>query len=224
MSTRSLLPTHQRNSSGIIILGPPSSRSILRMKEKYFFFGVIVSFMFFCFIGMIYLPDLKSTQLYNRYIKPADSLGPNLLGLVPPIESHGHNSNNEDNYELAVLPRPRARFDDERRLRKKIEEHFNISQEAVIPIPNLNPKIRSHINLDVSQSSRITNATIDLPDGADPDPDIAKKRDFIKNMTIISWDNYKKYAWGENELRPVSKRGHSSSIFGTSKLGMTKSF
>lgn len=36
-----------------------------------------------------------------------------------------------------------------------------------------------------------------------------------------AWDNYEKYAWGANELRPISKRGHSASIFGSLSLGAT---
>lgn len=30
-----------------------------------------------------------------------------------------------------------------------------------------------------------------------------------------------RYAWGKNELRPISKRGHSASIFGAVSLGAT---
>ena len=40
-------------------------------------------------------------------------------------------------------------------------------------------------------------------------------------MMLHAWDNYKKHAWGSNELRPISKRGHSASIFGTLHLGAT---
>jgi len=36
-----------------------------------------------------------------------------------------------------------------------------------------------------------------------------------------AWDNYVKYAWGSNELKPISQRGHSASIFGPAKLGAT---
>ena len=34
-----------------------------------------------------------------------------------------------------------------------------------------------------------------------------------------AWDNYVKYAWGQNELKPVSRRGHSASIFGNTAFG-----
>uniref|UniRef100_A0A8C2DQL8 alpha-1,2-Mannosidase n=1 Tax=Cyprinus carpio TaxID=7962 RepID=A0A8C2DQL8_CYPCA len=37
------------------------------------------------------------------------------------------------------------------------------------------------------------------------------------HMMQFSWDNYKRYAWGSNELRPISKQGHSSNLFGSLK-------
>ena len=51
-----------------------------------------------------------------------------------------------------------------------------------------------------------------------------KRRDFVKNMTLHAWTGYKKYAWGKNELRPISHVGHSAGIFGgagSSDLGAT---
>ncbi|VEN56191.1 unnamed protein product, partial [Callosobruchus maculatus] len=40
-------------------------------------------------------------------------------------------------------------------------------------------------------------------------------------MMKHAWGNYVRHAWGKNELRPVSKRGHSASIFGAMPLGAT---
>lgn len=34
-----------------------------------------------------------------------------------------------------------------------------------------------------------------------------------------AWDSYVKYAWGKNELKPVSKKEHTGSIFGSQPLG-----
>ena len=36
-----------------------------------------------------------------------------------------------------------------------------------------------------------------------------------------AWSNYVRYAWGKNELRPLTKQGHSASIFGSSAMGAT---
>lgn len=40
-------------------------------------------------------------------------------------------------------------------------------------------------------------------------------------MMRHAWDNYVRHAWGKNELRPITKRGHTASIFGTGALGAT---
>ena len=40
-------------------------------------------------------------------------------------------------------------------------------------------------------------------------------------MMKHGWDNYVKYAWGKNELKPVSKRDHSGSVFGSASMGAT---
>lgn len=40
-------------------------------------------------------------------------------------------------------------------------------------------------------------------------------------MMKFAWDSYTKYAWGGNELRPISKRTHNSGIFGSVSLGAT---
>ena len=36
-----------------------------------------------------------------------------------------------------------------------------------------------------------------------------------------AWNGYVKYAWGSNELRPISKSSHAASIFGASSSGAT---
>uniref|UniRef100_A0A834VBH7 alpha-1,2-Mannosidase n=1 Tax=Sarcoptes scabiei TaxID=52283 RepID=A0A834VBH7_SARSC len=209
----------QRNSSGLL-LGPPNPRSVLRIREKYLFFSVIIAFMIISLIAMTFLPELKTSNVILQYIKPAESLGPQLLGLVP-----------DDRQQItAVLPPPRSRFEDEVRLREKIQQHFNLSQEAVIPKPNIQNEKRqssdSHSAL-IDKSSdfsirRLKNWTLMImPDGEDSDSEIQKRREKVREMMIVAWDSYRKYAWGENELKPISKKGHSPGIFGNTKLGAT---
>ena len=40
-------------------------------------------------------------------------------------------------------------------------------------------------------------------------------------MIKLAWDGYAEYAMGENELKPISKRGHSAAVFGKTHLGAT---
>eukprot|EP00099_Drosophila_melanogaster_P026563 NP_727408.2 alpha-Mannosidase class I a, isoform I [Drosophila melanogaster] len=48
-----------------------------------------------------------------------------------------------------------------------------------------------------------------------------ERRAHVKQMMEHAWHNYKLYAWGKNELRPLSQRPHSASIFGSYDLGAT---
>ena len=58
--------------------------------------------------------------------------------------------------------------------------------------------------------------------GEDPNATAQERRNHVKGMMQHAWDNYVKYAWGENELRPVSKNSHTSSIiFGSGSMGAT---
>lgn len=73
----------------------------------------------------------------------------------------------------------------------------------------------------INNTNSINWKPMSLPNGEDLDPYVAEQRLFVKQMMRNSWDNYVKYAWGQNELKPMSRSGHSSSIFGETKLGAT---
>ncbi|CAG9795291.1 unnamed protein product [Diatraea saccharalis] len=51
--------------------------------------------------------------------------------------------------------------------------------------------------------------------------DSNNRRHHIIEMMRHAWNNYKLYAWGKNELKPISKRAHLSSVFGSGNLGVT---
>ena len=36
----------------------------------------------------------------------------------------------------------------------------------------------------------------------------------IREMMKHAWDRYREYAWGDNEQRPVAKRGNNDFMFG----------
>jgi hypothetical protein len=41
----------------------------------------------------------------------------------------------------------------------------------------------------------------------DPDAEIAQKRRAVKEAMVHSWEGYKTFAWGDDELQPLSKKG-----------------
>uniref|UniRef100_A0A182N1H4 alpha-1,2-Mannosidase n=1 Tax=Anopheles dirus TaxID=7168 RepID=A0A182N1H4_9DIPT len=90
-------------------------------------------------------------------------------------------------------------------------------------------RARRSLYESASYVPRYTNATgwLRIEDGpaAPTFPGVGSidhaKRDHVRQMMQHAWSNYKLYAWGKNELRPLSKRGHSNSIFGSFDLGAT---
>src|SRR5699024_5201724 len=55
----------------------------------------------------------------------------------------------------------------------------------------------------------------------DPDPIMEHRRLFVKEMMKEAWNNYVRYAWGYNELKPLTRDAKTDSIFGASKIGAT---
>lgn len=45
------------------------------------------------------------------------------------------------------------------------------------------------------------------------------RRNFVRDMMKHAWRGYANYAWGYNEVRPVSKTPHTESIFGGERMG-----
>ncbi|XP_033230510.1 mannosyl-oligosaccharide 1,2-alpha-mannosidase IA-like [Belonocnema kinseyi] len=104
------------------------------------------------------------------------------------------------------------------------ESQKNDEKERAVPISVVNPRHRPH----ESEPSAVGPPPVPLP-GAyivrPPNPPLDdvthQRREKVKEMMKHGWDNYVRYAWGKNELRPISKRGHSASIFGASTMGAT---
>ncbi|XP_063712401.1 mannosyl-oligosaccharide 1,2-alpha-mannosidase IA-like isoform X2 [Symsagittifera roscoffensis] len=58
-------------------------------------------------------------------------------------------------------------------------------------------------------------------EGVPSDQQTKERQDFVRNMMKHAWGGYKQYGWGANEVRPVSKKGHSAGIFGSGNSGAT---
>ena len=57
--------------------------------------------------------------------------------------------------------------------------------------------------------------------GVPTDSDIISKRNTVRDMMKLAWEGYHKYAWGANELKPISMKRHSANIFGSADTGAT---
>lgn len=107
---------------------------------------------------------------------------------------------NKEDIELIFIPK----------LNNSINDHHNhlhqpiIGQQQEPPIDLLNKQENNNKDDNIN------------------DKEIIKKREKIREMMLHSWNNYVKYAWGHNELKPLSKQGHSAGIFGSNtQIGAT---
>ncbi|XP_076868581.1 mannosyl-oligosaccharide 1,2-alpha-mannosidase IA isoform X2 [Brachyhypopomus gauderio] len=50
--------------------------------------------------------------------------------------------------------------------------------------------------------------------GKPSDAQTVQRRDKVREMMKFAWDNYRQYAWGKNELRPLTRNGHIGNMFG----------
>lgn len=207
----------------------PATRSTLRMREKYVLFLILATFIVFCMGGFFFLPELKAgTQFAYRQIKDA---GPDLLGLIPPVDQGPTPSSAIEAPIVARYPvraTARAKMEDMQRLASKIQEEWHLinrsQQFAVLPPPiaaAARPDMvpGEHNGEGSDSGSHESWSPPRLPSGEPNDPETKHRRDTVRGMMEHAWTNYVQYAWGENELRPISKRGHSPGIFGNSKLG-----
>ncbi|XP_034480007.1 mannosyl-oligosaccharide alpha-1,2-mannosidase IA isoform X3 [Drosophila innubila] len=97
------------------------------------------------------------------------------------------------------------------------------NETKTTPSPSPSPSLS--LSPDPSPSPSATQAlplggATDTPSGRDDLIDYEKRSTIVKMMEH-AWHNYKLYAWGKNELRPLSQRPHSGSIFGSYDLGAT---
>ncbi|KAI5738393.1 hypothetical protein M8J77_006389 [Diaphorina citri] len=226
MASNTPLPTFQRYLNGAPL--PSSNRRSFRPLEKYLMFLVLFTVGLVFFGAFFYLPEFKTSasqtgsKIYEHIQKAPELFQAADDHLGGRIVRHDFNQ-----------PDPHV-ISDQERLRQKI---FEDEQKKVLERPNIGINERassssSIINTILPQESPIKSSALAKLDGnspvmftvsddEDPDPDIRMKRETVKKMMKHAWDNYVTYAWGKNELKPLSRRGHSGSIFGSAELGMT---
>ncbi|XP_050313320.1 mannosyl-oligosaccharide 1,2-alpha-mannosidase IA [Anthonomus grandis grandis] len=233
-ATGGILPTYQR-----FVNTPVPFRRSFRSKEKFIIFLVFATFCLVCFGTFFYLPEFRGTggRVYD-HIKRA---GPDLLIPPPPQLEDTREAQKFIRHEEDAKDDPHI-IGDREKLRAKIEEDSDLKvlerpDEAIIVPRRIStgdapPKDQDNLeDRNVNQLDEVLGPEIvTVPPaaaqsypirqgGEDREASVREKRDKVKEMMKHAWDNYVKYAWAKNELRPVSKRGHPGSIFGTQPLG-----
>ncbi|XP_068087475.1 mannosyl-oligosaccharide 1,2-alpha-mannosidase IA [Hyperolius riggenbachi] len=168
-----------------------------RLTEKFVLLLVFSGFITLCFGAIFFLPDspkLLSGVLFQQQTPSAQrSLDEDGGGRLARIREEHERALREAKDTLNRPPEDIQR--DIRQDKERIMVQGRVTAGGrLAPRPFQQP-----IGVEVAEPS---------------DPAVKEKRDKIKEMMKFAWDNYKQYAWGLNELKPVLKQGHSSNLFG----------
>lgn len=204
-----------------------SGPAAFRLTEKFVLLLVFSAFITLCFGAIFFLPDsskLLSGVLFHS--SPAlQSAADHKPG--PGARAEDAADGRARRGEEGAPGDPGAALEDN--LARIRENHERALREAKETLQKLPEEIQRDILLEkekVAQDQlrdkavfrRLPPVDFVPPIGAvgrEPaDAAIREKRAKIKEMMKHAWNNYKRYAWGLNELKPISKEGHSSSLFG----------
>ncbi|XP_049836447.1 mannosyl-oligosaccharide alpha-1,2-mannosidase IA isoform X2 [Schistocerca gregaria] len=247
MTATGILPTYQRFVNGVPV--PSFSRRSFRPREKYLILLVFMTFGVVCFGAFFYLPEFsRASGTVNSVYKHMQKAGPELLIPAPPhaddvselpgggkIIRHG-DLGQQDPHRSEDRAKLQAKIEEaeeqDKMRNQKVLERPDIFVEPVVSVSaalKTNKPVENVIEENAAQKEQKIVTIPPAPSdrypatfgGEDADPIARERRNKVKEMMRHAWDNYVRYAWGKNELRPVSKRSHSNSVFGAASMGAT---
>ncbi|XP_038657937.1 mannosyl-oligosaccharide 1,2-alpha-mannosidase IB isoform X2 [Scyliorhinus canicula] len=238
MSSPALLPVSSRRLAALSPSSPvsfyPHHRATLRLSEKFILLLILSAFITLCFGAIFFLPDSSKHRRFDLGLqdvliphveqgRPAGrdgSAGPQGGGVMV----HGGGEEHQHRHR-----------EEEEQLRKMIRaDHERALEEAKEKLKKSKDQIRAEIQTEknrVAQDMKKREGKqlphvpipklVGINNGDPGDPDTREKQEKIKEMMKHAWGNYRQYAWGHNELKPLSRKGHTTNIFGNSQLGAT---
>ncbi|RZF44821.1 hypothetical protein LSTR_LSTR000773 [Laodelphax striatellus] len=243
-----ILPTYQRFLNGVPVPSSSTRRSF-RPREKYLILLVFLTFGVVCFGGFFFLPEFAGGGTVNsvfKVYKHMQKAGPELLIPAPP---HGDQVDEVQSNKVGLIrhgfvdQKDPHKIEDKNKLFAKIKLDLeqDRKQQKVLERPDFNINVHASVSSSMKteelkqkleQIGDLSQLIITVPPaesqrypiisgGEDKDPVAQKRRNKVREMMKHAWDNYVRYAWGKNELKPISRRGHTASIFGSANLGAT---
>ncbi|XP_037541879.1 mannosyl-oligosaccharide 1,2-alpha-mannosidase IA [Nematolebias whitei] len=186
-----------------------ASPTSFRLTEKFILLLVFSAFITLCFGAIFFLPD--SSKLLSGVFFRSSPVETNTR-TGPESSDSGSAANEERNLDKIKRDHEKALLE----AKDTLQKAPGVIKAEILTVKSqlANDRLsQGGNNLPVINYHRPPGAT-----GHDPvDPETKERRAKIKQMMKHAWDGYRRYAWGSNELRPVSKQGHSSNLFGSIK-------
>uniref|UniRef100_A0A671WMX6 alpha-1,2-Mannosidase n=1 Tax=Sparus aurata TaxID=8175 RepID=A0A671WMX6_SPAAU len=179
--------------------GVSASGMGLRLSQKFVFLLFLSGLVTLCFGALFFLPD--SVRLKRIFLSKTET---------PPV-TVGSGSENDAREHLK---RPK---DQEHPLSRKPD--LSLSRSRAESVSERATVVDHHgADTDTFSYAKFKRCLLKPPLGRDygkpSDPNTNERREKVKEMMKFAWDNYKLYAWGKNELRPLTRNGHLGNMFG----------
>jgi len=230
----------QKGPFGHLITFLSPGRGGLRSKEKQIIILILAVFSCIWIGAVFFLPDRNSeggkVRIVNDFRKNVQEAAEGIILPPPPADSVVNANPNirhgvidkPDPHKVAELENLNAQIE----LDEEIERIRQNQAKQVLAKPNLDrekaPERSSEKSFQSNDLAKPQQKPVQetagsplINGGEDKDSTARERRDYVKKMMQHAWDGYVKYAWGKNELRPISLRGHTANIFGSSSMGAT---
>ncbi|KAM4580458.1 mannosyl-oligosaccharide 1,2-alpha-mannosidase IA isoform 2-T2 [Odontesthes bonariensis] len=212
--------------------GVSASGMGLRLSQKFVFLLFLSGLVTLCFGALFFLPD--SVRLKRIFLSKTE-IQPVTVGSGSENDVREHLKRHKDlehprgmtsaKGETGTKPKSQSRkppvsheTTEERLAGGKALEELNLSRSKTESASEKTTSTHHGATSDTFNFKKFQRCLLKPPLGRDTgkpaDPQTNERRDKVKEMMKFAWDNYKLYAWGKNELRPLTKDGHIGNMFG----------
>ncbi|KAA0702627.1 Mannosyl-oligosaccharide 1,2-alpha-mannosidase IC [Triplophysa tibetana] len=209
--------------------GVSASGMGLRLSQKFVFLLFLSGLVTLCFGALFFLPD--SVRLKRIFLSksenPAVTVGSDsdareLSKKVPGDQEHQRVGlkGAEANAKVKVSRKPSVTHGArtvERSVGSRTQEDWSPARahEQTPKDERVTPGAQHNGGFNYESFKKcLQKAPLGKDQGKPSDPQTLQRREKVKEMMKFAWDNYKLYAWGKNELRPLTKNGHIGNMFG----------
>ncbi|KAM7421305.1 hypothetical protein PAMA_015450 [Pampus argenteus] len=212
--------------------GVSASGMGLRLSQKFVFLLFLSGLVTLCFGALFFLPD--SVRLKRIFLSKTETQ-PVTVGSGSENDAREHikrpkdqdhprgitSARGETSTKLKSLSRrPSVSHEatEERLAGGKAQEDLTLPRSKTESASEKATSVDHDASSDTFSYMKFKSCLLKPPlgrDGGKPsDLQTNERREKVKEMMKFAWDNYKQYAWGKNELRPLTKNGHIGNMFG----------
>ncbi|XP_077193763.1 mannosyl-oligosaccharide 1,2-alpha-mannosidase IC [Paroedura picta] len=208
----------------------PSAALGLRLPHKFVVLLFLSGLLTLCFGALFLLPD---SSRFRRLFLPRRGADPDLSRASPPPPPPGSDPAGRRHAAPSPPPPPRLLGDPKPPPAMAAANANNAAAAAAVPGKRARHQRRPQGPPGAGTAAapprhtgapfrfdhhafreRLRHPVLGRRRGGTEDPELRARRMKIKEMMKFAWDNYKQYALGKNELRPLTKNGHIGNMFG----------